>query len=178
MVKKFGIDKLKPKRALVASHTKIPRDDSREKVDESMYRNIIGSLLYLTAKKPDIAFVVEIGQGVLRTTRVLWVLYVAVMDEIGAFLIAPTVPYKTSVSDAPSASVCPPHSSNIGSSPIGLLIDSPVDDFTFNAFDSFIDPIVPDISLILLIQLMILLTCLLQPSLSLLCPYSCWYNFN
>lgn len=121
MVKKFGIDKLKPKRALVASHTKIPRDDSREKVDESMYRNIIGSLLYLTAKKPDIAFVVEvcdhyqfdprasyihydkrifkyilgtleyglwypfdlpqcllvtvmqIGQGVLRTTRVLWV---------------------------------------------------------------------------------------------------------
>lgn len=95
-----------------------------------------------------------------------------------ATFIAPTVPYKTSISDAPSASVCPPHSSNIGSSPIGLLIDSPVDDFTFNAFDSFIDPIVPDISLILLIQLMILLTCLLQPSLSLLCPYSCRYNFN
>lgn len=49
MIKKFGLDKTKLKCTPIASHLKVCEDDSRDKIDESLYQSIIGSLLNLTA---------------------------------------------------------------------------------------------------------------------------------
>ena len=39
---------------------KLSKDDDFEKIDEGLYRSLIGSLLYLTASRPDILFVVSV----------------------------------------------------------------------------------------------------------------------
>ena len=60
IVKKFGLEKSSHKRTPIATHTKFTKDDQGEPVDQSLYRTIIGSLLYLTASRPDITFFVGI----------------------------------------------------------------------------------------------------------------------
>ncbi|KAL0548906.1 hypothetical protein IC582_013383 [Cucumis melo] len=60
LVSKFGMDKAKPKRTPSAIHLKLTKDTIKEKIDSSLYRSIIQSLLYLTASRPDIAFVVGV----------------------------------------------------------------------------------------------------------------------
>ncbi|KAA0062326.1 putative mitochondrial protein [Cucumis melo var. makuwa] len=52
--------KAKPKRTPVATHLKMTKDINGEKVDTNLYRSIIGSLLYLIASRPDIAFAVGV----------------------------------------------------------------------------------------------------------------------
>ena len=59
IVNKFGLDG-GHKRTPVATHLKMRKDESDVSVDQSMYRNMIGSLLYLTASRPGITFVVEV----------------------------------------------------------------------------------------------------------------------
>ncbi|TYK06511.1 putative mitochondrial protein [Cucumis melo var. makuwa] len=54
------MDKPKPKRTPAAAHLKMTKDTTRDKVDLSLYRSIIGSLLYLTVNRPDIAFTVGV----------------------------------------------------------------------------------------------------------------------
>ncbi|KAA0049581.1 putative mitochondrial protein [Cucumis melo var. makuwa] len=54
------MDKAKPKRTPAATHLKMTKDLTGEKVDTNLYRNIIWSLLYLTATRPDIAFAVGV----------------------------------------------------------------------------------------------------------------------
>lgn len=49
IIKKFKLGQAKAKRTPVATHVKVSKDNVAKKVDKSMYRNIIGSLLYLTA---------------------------------------------------------------------------------------------------------------------------------
>ncbi|RVW47901.1 Retrovirus-related Pol polyprotein from transposon RE1 [Vitis vinifera] len=39
---------------------KLSKDDDSEKIDEGLYRSLIGSLLYLTTSKPDILFAVSV----------------------------------------------------------------------------------------------------------------------
>ncbi|KAA0035588.1 putative mitochondrial protein [Cucumis melo var. makuwa] len=56
LISKFGMEKAKPKRTPTTTHLKMTTDISREKVDSSLYRSITGSLLYLTASRPNIAF--------------------------------------------------------------------------------------------------------------------------
>ncbi|XP_038904333.1 secreted RxLR effector protein 161-like [Benincasa hispida] len=60
IVEKFGLEKASIKRTSALTHAKILKDSSRTQVDESLYRRIIGILLYLTASRPDIVFVVAI----------------------------------------------------------------------------------------------------------------------
>ncbi|CAM8944411.1 unnamed protein product [Rhodiola kirilowii] len=43
-----------------ATHLKITKDEAGTKVDQTMYRSMIGSLLYLTTSRPDIAYAVGV----------------------------------------------------------------------------------------------------------------------
>lgn len=48
LITKFGLDKEKPKRTPATFHFKLSKHDYRERVDQSLYISIIGSLLYLS----------------------------------------------------------------------------------------------------------------------------------
>src|ERR1051325_2242319 len=48
------------KRTSAPTHLKLTKDTSGTNVDQSLYRSMIGILLYLTASRPDIAFVVGV----------------------------------------------------------------------------------------------------------------------
>nr|GEV90158.1 retrovirus-related Pol polyprotein from transposon TNT 1-94 [Tanacetum cinerariifolium] len=56
MLKKFGLEQSKPMKTPMSSDTKLMKDEECESVDSTMYRGMIGSLLYLTASRPDIMF--------------------------------------------------------------------------------------------------------------------------
>ena len=45
---------------LMSTSIKMDKDESRKSVDQKMYRDMIGSLLYLIASKPNILFSVAI----------------------------------------------------------------------------------------------------------------------
>ncbi|GJV44855.1 retrovirus-related pol polyprotein from transposon TNT 1-94 [Tanacetum coccineum] len=56
MLKKFGPEDSKPIKNLMSTETKPTRDEDGESVENTKYRGMIGSLLYLTASRPDIMF--------------------------------------------------------------------------------------------------------------------------
>ncbi|GJV48001.1 retrovirus-related pol polyprotein from transposon TNT 1-94 [Tanacetum coccineum] len=56
MLKKFGLEDSKPMKTPMSSDTKLMKDKECESVDSTKYRGMIGSLLYLTASRPDIMF--------------------------------------------------------------------------------------------------------------------------
>ncbi|CAL9011462.1 unnamed protein product, partial [Prunus brigantina] len=60
LVKKFGLDTSKKARTPMCSKVKICADLDGDSVDQKSYRSMIGSLLYLTPSRPDIAFNVGI----------------------------------------------------------------------------------------------------------------------
>ena len=52
---KFGLEDSKSSKTLMATTTKLDKDEQEKSVDIKLYRSMIDSLLYLTAK-PDIMF--------------------------------------------------------------------------------------------------------------------------
>ena len=60
IVKKFGLDSKKHASTTMSSSIKLNVDSSGVEVSPTLYRSIIGSLLYLTASEPDIAFSVDV----------------------------------------------------------------------------------------------------------------------
>jgi len=56
LLKKFGGDNVKPIGTPMSPSTKLDKDEKGVTVDQKKYRGIIGSLLYLTASRPDIMF--------------------------------------------------------------------------------------------------------------------------
>ncbi|GJU25436.1 retrovirus-related pol polyprotein from transposon TNT 1-94 [Tanacetum coccineum] len=56
MLKKFGLEDSKPIKTPMSFETKLTRDEDEESVNDTKYRGMIGSLLYLTASRPDIMF--------------------------------------------------------------------------------------------------------------------------
>ncbi|GJU09908.1 retrovirus-related pol polyprotein from transposon TNT 1-94 [Tanacetum coccineum] len=56
ILKKFGLKDSKPMKTPMSSDTKLTKDEEYESVDSTKYRGMIGSLLYLTASRPDIMF--------------------------------------------------------------------------------------------------------------------------
>nr|GEX35540.1 hypothetical protein [Tanacetum cinerariifolium] len=56
MLKKFVLEDSKPMKTLMSSDTRLIKDEECESVDNTKYRGIIGSLLFLTASRPDIMF--------------------------------------------------------------------------------------------------------------------------
>lgn len=56
MLKKFGLEDSKPLKTPMSTEVKLTRDEEGESLDNTKYRGMIGSLLYLTASRPDIMF--------------------------------------------------------------------------------------------------------------------------
>jgi len=55
-LKQFGMESAKPIDTLISPSTRLVMDDGSPSVEEKSYRGMIGSLLYLTASRPDIIF--------------------------------------------------------------------------------------------------------------------------
>ncbi|GKC17598.1 hypothetical protein Tco_1014380 [Tanacetum coccineum] len=56
MLKKFGLEDSKPTKTPMSTEIKLTKDDESDSVDSSKYQGMIGSLLYLTASRPNIMF--------------------------------------------------------------------------------------------------------------------------
>ncbi|KAK8944818.1 hypothetical protein KSP39_PZI007744 [Platanthera zijinensis] len=56
LLKKFGMENATSMRTPMASAMSLDKDEKGKPFDETKYRSIIGSLLYLTASRPDIMF--------------------------------------------------------------------------------------------------------------------------
>ena len=54
LLKKYGLEGCKKISTPMATSTKLDVDESGKEVDQKMYRDMIGSLLYLIASRPDI----------------------------------------------------------------------------------------------------------------------------
>jgi hypothetical protein len=58
LLKKFNMDEAKPLSTPMSTTTALDADEKGEAVDQKEYRSMIRSLLYLTATRPNIQFVV------------------------------------------------------------------------------------------------------------------------
>ncbi|KAF7119794.1 hypothetical protein RHSIM_Rhsim13G0158900 [Rhododendron simsii] len=56
LLKRFDMEKAKPMGTPMSTSTKLDKDEMGKPFDEKKYRGMIGSLLYLTASRPDIMF--------------------------------------------------------------------------------------------------------------------------
>ena len=54
--KKFGLESAKHFRTPMPTNLKLSKDELGKMVEKTLYRSMIGSLLYFSASKPDIAF--------------------------------------------------------------------------------------------------------------------------
>ena len=54
ILKRFGMLDYKSINTLMVTNLKLLNDDSSERVDVTLYKHIIGSLMYLTNTRPDI----------------------------------------------------------------------------------------------------------------------------
>lgn len=60
IMKKFGIENASHKRTPTTTHLKLSRDEHGVDVDQSLYRSMLWSLLFLTSSRPDMTFVVGV----------------------------------------------------------------------------------------------------------------------
>ncbi|XP_019108303.1 uncharacterized mitochondrial protein AtMg00810-like [Beta vulgaris subsp. vulgaris] len=60
LLKKFNMSECKPLATTMALNERLSKNDGKEKVDASIYRSLVGSLIYLTHTRPDIVHVVSI----------------------------------------------------------------------------------------------------------------------
>ena len=56
LIKKFGLENAKTSKTPVATTIKLDKDEQGINIDIKLYGSMIGSLLYLTASRPDIMF--------------------------------------------------------------------------------------------------------------------------
>ncbi|GAB2295438.1 hypothetical protein Dimus_038357 [Dionaea muscipula] len=56
LLKKYGMKSTKPHDTPIPTSAKLDTDEKGEKVNETLHRGMIGSLLYLTASRPDIVY--------------------------------------------------------------------------------------------------------------------------
>ena len=61
LVKRFGLDNVAHAKTPMAANAKLTNDPSGESVDVTLYRSMIGCLLYLIASRPNITFSVGVG---------------------------------------------------------------------------------------------------------------------
>ena len=58
MLKKFQMEDCKPVSTPMITDCKLSKDDESKEVDQRLYRSMIGSLLYVTASRPDVMLAV------------------------------------------------------------------------------------------------------------------------
>ncbi|WJZ81440.1 hypothetical protein VitviT2T_001283 [Vitis vinifera] len=56
LLKRFNMEEAKTMKTLMSSSIKLDKDEKGKSIDSTMYRGMIGSLLYLTASRPDIMY--------------------------------------------------------------------------------------------------------------------------
>ena len=56
IIKKFSMESSKPLSTPISPTCKLDKDEEGTNIDQRLYKRIIGSLLYLTASRPDILF--------------------------------------------------------------------------------------------------------------------------
>ncbi|CAM8925579.1 unnamed protein product [Rhodiola kirilowii] len=56
ILRKFGMESAKTCATPMSPNDTLSKDESSPRVDQTLYRGMIGSLLYLTASRPDILF--------------------------------------------------------------------------------------------------------------------------
>ena len=56
LLKRFKMDECKPIKTLMPTNEHLDLDEGGNPVDQTLYRSMIGSLLYLTASRPNIMF--------------------------------------------------------------------------------------------------------------------------
>ena len=56
ILKKFGMEDAKPIKTAMATNGHLDLDEGGNPIDQKLYRSMIGSLLYLTASRPDTMF--------------------------------------------------------------------------------------------------------------------------
>ncbi|CAM8966050.1 unnamed protein product [Rhodiola kirilowii] len=107
LIKKFDLEKASHKRMPTATHLEITKDDAGTKVDQTMYMSMIGSLLYLTASRPDIAYAVGVcaryqadpkESHLLQVKRIIK--YVCETVDFGILYTKDTNPYLVGYCDA------------------------------------------------------------------------------
>ena len=59
-MKKFGLESTSSVRTPISSNVKLTVDLLGKNVDSSLYRSMIGNILYLTASKPNISYSVGV----------------------------------------------------------------------------------------------------------------------
>ncbi|GKG37866.1 hypothetical protein Tco_0457089, partial [Tanacetum coccineum] len=62
ILKKFDFTSVKTASTPIETQKPLTKDEEAADVDEQLYRYMIGSLMYLTASRPDIMFAVSKGQ--------------------------------------------------------------------------------------------------------------------
>ena len=70
LVKRFRLDNATHARTPMATNAKLTIDPSGESIDVTLYRSMIGCLLYLTTSRPDIAFSVGVCSRFQSNPRV------------------------------------------------------------------------------------------------------------
>ncbi|GJY21144.1 hypothetical protein Tco_0393710, partial [Tanacetum coccineum] len=85
MLKKFGIEDSKPIKTPMSSETKLTRDEDEESADDTKYRGMIGSLLYLAASPLEIMFSVCLCLWYPKGTGVETIVY-ADSDHAGGYV--------------------------------------------------------------------------------------------
>ena len=69
ILSRFKMQDCKPVSTPISAGVKLGKDEDSEKMDDSMYRSLIGSLLYLTAIRPDILFIVSFLSKFMHSSR-------------------------------------------------------------------------------------------------------------
>nr|GEZ63195.1 hypothetical protein [Tanacetum cinerariifolium] len=96
-LKKYGFESCDPVDTPMVEKSKLDEDKERKAVDPSHYHGMIGTLLYLTASRPDLQFAIcmcaRIRPGLAKSTTMDTIIDQQVaMDEALAFLVTADVP--------------------------------------------------------------------------------------